>query len=217
MTKVEARNVFFNETKGLSEEQLEAISKAISVLLGSTFVVRSIKSDATHFYIINTYYSAVEAYLAMSDVTLGKAQDVYFIKTEVDSNRYRLYKLDTILLLILRKIDFDVLKKVSVTGAHSTTVGEILSRLKRTEIYSEKTYKTLKTDFKSALFRLRHYKIIGFQTADADSLDAVVIIYPTITLLVRSDNVENLGKQLEEYKYSETDSGGETDEESTED
>jgi hypothetical protein len=40
MTKSEARDRFFTETKGLNEDQLEAIADAASALLGSTFIVR---------------------------------------------------------------------------------------------------------------------------------------------------------------------------------
>lgn len=217
MTKGEACDRFYTETKGLNEEQLEAIADAASALLGSTFIVRGIKSDATAFYTLSNYYTAIEAYLAMSNVELNKSQDVYYIKTRVDSNRYHLYKLDTILLLILREIDFDILKKANITEAHSTTVSEILSRLARTEIYPAKALGNLRTDFTQAMMRLRHYKIVDFQQGDIRNDNAVVVIYPTIALLVQSDSVENLGKQLDEYKPTADEVGeGETDEDSSE-
>jgi hypothetical protein len=217
MTKSEARDRFFTETKGLNEDQLEAIADTTSALLGSTFIVRGVKSDDTAFYTLSNYYTAIEAYLAMCDVELDKSQDVYFIKTKVDSNRYHLYKLDTILLLILREIDFDILKKANISESHSTTVGEILSRLSRTEIYPSKAISNLRTDFTNAMMRLRHYKIVDFQQTEIKNDTAIVVIYPTIAILVQSDSVENLAKQLNEYKATDEVAGGETDEDSSED
>ena len=65
--------------------------------------------------------------------------------------------------------------------------------------------------------RLRHYKIVDFQQAEIKNDSAIVVIYPTIALLVQSDSVENLAKQLNEYKATDEVAGGETDEDSSED
>ena len=75
----------------------------------------------------------------------------------------------------------------------------------------------LRTEFVQAMTRLRHYKVVDFQPSEIHGDDAVVTIYPTISLLVQSDSVENLVRQLNEYKATEAVDEGETDENSPED
>lgn len=190
-------------TKTLREDQLDDIAKAQSKLLGETFLVSFDKDDAVEFHAANAYFDIIESYMALINVELRRNPEntVIYIKNEAAGNRFNLSKLETILLLIIRKIDFNLLSKPGVSARHMTRVSEIKEVLDQTEIYSPGEIKA--TRFASALNRLKGFKLIDFNSGRGFSDQTAVEIYPTISLVVSADSVEALAKTLNAYKGSE--------------
>lgn len=218
MSKMEAINAFYEEGKALKEDQLEAISSSIGKLLGETFLLESNKEDATAYLVISRYYAFVDSYLELMNVTLRKSQGMIYVETNVDGNRFHLLKLDTVILLCLRKIEFEVLRSASTSNFHQTTLGELKKAIIESEVYSEAKLNSSATKFLGALKTLRHYKFISYQTSsfDINNDDSVIVINPPVALVVTAENIDNLNATLDAYlgneKFEES-----SDEETNED
>lgn len=194
-----------NLTQTLREDQLEDISRAQSKLLSETFLVSFNKDDAVEFHAANTYFDILEAYMALINIELKRNPEntVIYLKNEVAGSRFNLNKLETILLLVIRKIDFNLLGKPGVSARHMTQVSEIKEMLDQTEIYSPGDIKA--TRFAAALNRLKSFKLIDFPSGKGSIDQTAVEIYPTISLVVSADGVETLVKNLSAYKGNEED------------
>ena len=85
---------------------------------------------------------------------------IIFIKTELDSNRVRLNKLETITTLVLRSIAYDESRKASINSQITTTVNHIASEITKTDIYN--SFDGRSVEFRNVLKTLRRYKLIDF-------------------------------------------------------
>ena len=122
---------------------------------------------------------------------------IIFIKTELDSNRVRLNKLETITTLVLRSIAYDESRKASINSQITTTVNHIASEITKTDIYN--SFDGRSVEFRNVLKTLRRYKLIDFN-GDISVGTTPIIIYKTISLVVDSTSLDELNERLTKYK-----------------
>jgi|GEM_PF-3900039 len=205
MSKIDAINSIYEEGKVLKEDQLEAFASSIGKLLGDTFLLERNKYDSTAYSVISRYYALADAYLEMMSVTLRKNQGIIYIETDMDGNRFHLLKLDTVILLCLRKIEFEMMRTASASLDHTTTLRKLKKTIVESEVYTETKLNASATKFMSALKILRHYKFIDYLTSEFDinNDDSLITIYPPVSLVVTAENIDNLNATLDAYVGNE--------------
>jgi hypothetical protein len=201
MNKRDVIDSIFNETKSLNEDQLQAFSYAIDKLLGETFILEAKKDDKTAYSILCRYYALANSYLDLININIKKADGMIYIQTEVEGNRFHLLKLDTVILLCLRKIEFDMLTTASFSAEHITNLKQLKDAIVESEVYSEEKLNTSATKFLQALNNLKHYKFIDFQTSsfDINDDDSLITINPPVSLLITAETIDNLRTTLDAY------------------
>lgn len=199
MTKSEALKQFNEEYAKLKDSERELFTRLVLKLLDETFIVREKENERKDYSNARDLISTLRPYFAFMDFALNHDSEkgIIFIKTELDSNRVRLNKLETITALVIRSIAYDESRRASVNSQISTTVNHIASEITKTDIYPSFDGKSV--DFRNALRKLRRYKLIDFND-DISIGTAPIIIYKTITLVVDSSSIDELSERIERYK-----------------
>lgn len=125
-----------------------------------------------------------------------------------DRNRITLYKFDTVLLLILRKLFYIKSKEISSDNRVIVTVDEIMNQMRISQMYKDDKKATV---YDNSLRLFRRYKIIDFSSSKINE-NTVIEIYPTIQIVVTQENIEDLTLRMNALKkddggmdYEETD------------
>ncbi|MCR5490779.1 MAG: DUF4194 domain-containing protein [Bacilli bacterium] len=199
MTKNEAYKNFSESYGKLSDSDRDAFSRISLKLLDETFLVKERDEDRKDYLKATDLINGLRAYFAFIDYDLvnDAEKGVIYIRTELDSNRVHMRKLETIVLLVLRGIFYDESAKASLNSVISTTVGEIARQIDKTEIYPENIGKT--TEFRESLKSLRRHKIIDFDQG-LNYGETPIVIYRSILLVVDVTSIDDLSRRLEDYK-----------------
>ena len=106
MTKNEAFKNFKESYERLSDSDRDAFSRISLKLLDETFLVKERDEDRKDYLKANDLINGLRAYFAFIDYDLvnDAEKGVIYIRTELDSNRVHLRKLETIILLVLRRL-----------------------------------------------------------------------------------------------------------------
>lgn len=204
MTKNEAFKRFTEEYANLNDTQQSTFSHLALKLLDETYIVKDKESDKKDYLRTENLFSVLRAYFAFMDFSLYIDNDngVIYIRSDVDSNRLKLRKFETIILLLLRSIYYDESGKASLSSAITTTVGSLVTEIGKTEIYPNFNAPTI--EFKNALKTLKRYKVIDFD-GDISQASTVIRIYRSILLVVDVDSLDSLKNRLALYKGGNTD------------
>lgn len=199
MTKSEALKQFNEEYTKLKDSERELFTRLVLKLLDETFIVREKENERKDYTNARDLIPALRPYFVFMDFALNHDSEkgIIFIKTELDSNRVRLNKLETITALVIRSIVYDESRRASVNSQISTTVNHIASEIIKTDIYPSFDGKSV--EFRNALRTLRRYKLIDFND-DITVGTTLIVIYKTISLVVDSSSIDELGERIQRYK-----------------
>ncbi len=192
------------ETIGsLSDVNLAHFSRLCSVLLEKSFVFGQLDGDKADYYKITEFRTLFADYFCLMDLTLVHDDQyrIYYLKSDLGRNNLRFNKLDTVILLSLRLLYWQ-LSKESENSIIATSVAELAEAIEKTHIYP-----VLKsTMLEDSLRRLRRHKIVGF-SSQSFTMETMVQIYPTILYLVGDQSMGQLESMLRAYQR-----GGDEDE-----
>ena len=199
MTKSEALKQFNEEYGKLKDSEREIFTKISLKLLDETFMVREKENDRKDYTNAKDRSPSLRPYFAIMDFALNPDAErgIIFIKTELESNRVRLNKLETVTTLVLRSIAYDESRKASINSQITTTVNHIASEIIKTDIYN--SFDGRSVEFRNVLKTLRRYKLIDFN-GDITVGTTPIIIYKTISLVVDSTSLDELNERLTKYK-----------------
>jgi hypothetical protein len=183
-----------------SDTELNEIKETILKLLSDTYLVKDKISDSYFYNIAITNQKIIRDYFSMMDIDLILKEGLIYIKADNGGLRYRLSKLETVLLFILKLIDIDSMIDLTGSEPHLTTVQSIKNKLEASGVYP--VGKPQKTEFIQALIRLKRMKFIDFKGSNSYSIDddQIVNIYPTINEIINGDSTEIILASLSNYK-----------------
>ena len=208
--KIKFSSEFEKEYEVVSETERNEFSRLENKFLKDTFIIKEKESDTKDYYKIlgnkNLFlnYFGIIDYELCHDVSNG----IFYIKTMQDRNRITLYKFDTVLLLILRKLFYIKSKEISSDNRVIVTVDEIMNQMRISQMYKDDKKATV---YDNSLRLFRRYKIIDFSSSKINE-NTVIEIYPTIQIVVTQENIEDLTLRMNALKkddggmdYEETD------------
>lgn len=200
--------VFTSEYRKLTETEKDKFSRICSKLLDKTFILKQKDTDKEDFFFVVGHLSLFHSYFQLINysVTYHEADQLIMLSTDLDRNRVRLKKIDTIMLLILRQLYYEKSKEVTQLNQIIVTIGEIHESIERTNIFNSRISKT---ELASTFRMLKSFSIINYLSNNLIFDDETRIeIYPSILRIVNVNDINKLDKQLSAY----TD-GGDEDEE----
>jgi len=197
-SKKNAFNDFCRTYQVLSEREKEFFSKVSNRLLSKTFIQKAKKEDLLYYSFCVEHYEVIRAYFAITDYNVDfYTQDMLFqLKNENDRNRFRLKKIDTVILLLLRQIYTEKSKEASISSEIYATVNELHEALRTKNLVNDRVKKT---DLQNSLRTLKKYSIIEYNVSKVFDDDSTIRIYPSIVYVVNINDINTLKKRLEKY------------------
>ena len=179
----------------LSEKKKEEFSRILNRLLAVNYLCGGRKRDREDYYFISENEQLFKDFLMMLDYDfhLYKADRVIFIH---NYNHLNLNQMQTIVLLILRKLYFQKSQELQDTEFIHITLGELHGEIEATGIYNERLKKT---DLKAVYQFLSRYNICE-RIGDLNEDDSRLIIYPTINYILPVQKIEEINQRIQQFK-----------------
>ena len=135
------------------------------------------------------------------DFHLYKADRVIYIHNLNNYNHLNLNQMQTIVLLLLRKLYFQKSQELQDTEFIHISLGELHSEIEATGIYNERLKKT---DLKNIYRFLSRYNICE-RIGDLNEDDTRLIIYPTINYILPIQKIDEINQRIQQYKKGDHD------------
>ncbi|MCQ2797392.1 MAG: DUF4194 domain-containing protein [Bacilli bacterium] len=208
ITKTAACERFSAIYMTLNETKKNIFARLISKLLTENFIYGQIADDRNDYYAILENKEAIQDFLLMAGFELmhKDTQKIFYLYSETERNRVKLKKLETVLLLILRLEYYKKSKAIDANTNISVDSYDVISELQNTGIMKDKL---VKTELIDALKTLKRNKLINFDVTQGE-ISNIIEIYPTVALIVTTDDITALNARIESYTLKENDD--ETDE-----
>lgn len=192
---------FVEEYKNLTESQKEVFSKACFKLLNENYIYGQKKDEKELYYSIDTYRQIIQNYFNIIDYELAHdgVYKIFYLKSSSERPSLKLKKMESVILLLLRKFYYVKSKETNSDVNISVTYDELLEDMYKTGIYNDRLRKT---EIENSLLILKKYKIINFDNKSYSSSDALTI-YPTVLYAVAEDDLKNLQIILNGYGAKE--------------
>ena len=178
----------------LSEKKKEEFSRILNRLLAVNYLCGGRKRDREDYYFISENEQLFKDFLMMLDYDfhLYKADRVIFIH----NNHLNLNQMQTIVLLLLRKLYFQKSQELQDTEFIHITLGELHGEIEATGIYNERLKKT---ELKTIYQFLSRYNICE-RVGDLNEDDSRLIIYPTINYILPVQKIEEINQRIQQFK-----------------
>lgn len=196
----------------LNDSKKDLFTRLCNKLLGANFVYGQLIEDKNDYYSILEIREVIELYFAMIDFQLihDDMRKIFYLESVTDRNRVRLKKMETVILVLLRRFYYTKSKETIDANTNiSITLDELLSALDDTGIYARE--KVSKTMIIESLSLLKKYKLLNFDKKNYE-INNVIEIFPTISLVVKVNDIELINNKLKTYIAKEEDNYYEIDE-----
>lgn len=191
----------------LSEEEKRELSDIINTLYAQTFLMERSYDKRSERYVLNKKYRDCERhfdflkeYFQIANISLVENRQYGIIALQSENLiGTKLSKLTTIFILLLKLI-FDEKMNTASNSVHVyTTIRELQEKIQLFRLWDNKSISI--TEVRKSISVLKKYQVIEVldDLQDIDS-DTRLIIYPTIHMVLNSQEIEGI---LEQYKEDE--------------
>ena len=203
-------NNFIEAYKGLGEKQKEAFSSVCFKLLNENYIYGQKDDERDLYYRIDSFRELIQNYFGLIGYELANdsAYKIFYLKSANERSSVKLKKLESILLLVLRRFYYSKSRETNSDVNISVTYDELLEDINKTGIYREPIKKT---ELRNAFATLKRYKIINYDAKSYLASDALTV-YPTILYAVNQQDLENISAILSGYGAKEEGGSDETGE-----
>lgn len=179
-------------------------------LLSCCFFCKSNVSNKSDYYFVLKYRSEFKTYLEVLGYRLEINEELGVIQltNDYNYNRLNLKLYESVILLILRILYDEKKRELSVSDEVIINLGDIQDKYLSLQIREKMIDKTT---MRNALSMLRRFQIIETLDRDLGNEESRILIYDSILMAVRIDDIRKAYEKLEIYRK-----GKQTDEETDE-
>ena len=188
----------------------ENFRRICSRLLSCCFLCKSNVSNKSDYYFVLKYRSEFKTYLEVLGYRLEINEELGVIQltNDYNYNRLNLKLYESVILLILRILYDEKKRELSVSDEVIVNLGDIQDKYLSLQIREKMIDKTT---MRNALSMLRRFQIIETLDRDLGNEESRILIYDSILMAVRIDDIRKAYEKLEIYRK-----GKQTDEETDE-
>ena len=193
--------------KGMLQKDKDEFARICNKLLSHCFLCKRNERTKSDYYFILKYKEKFSAYLEVLGYRLEINEDygVVQLTNPQQYNRYNLKLMESILLLILRILYDEKKRELSVSEEVLINMGDIHEKFLSLRIRDKMMDKTT---LRNAVSTMRRFQLVEILDKDISNEDARLLIYDSILMAVRVEDIRNVYAQLEKYRK-----GGSIDEE----
>ena len=151
------------------------------------------------YYFVENHRDAINEYFEVLgfELEVNKSIKAAQLVNKLGVNKFQLKLIDSITLLILRILYQEKMQELSLAQYVTIEIEEIQSRFIALGFKDRLMDKTL---LRQSLSTLKRFNIIETLDRDMTLSDSRLIVYPTIQMIARSEDITAIYEKLETYK-----------------
>lgn len=183
----------------LSIKDKEQFKKTCNKLLSCSLICKQKEGTKKDYYFVENHRDAINEYFEVLgfELEVNKSIKAAQLVNKLGVNKFQLKLIDSITLLILRILYQEKMQELSLAQYVTIEIEEIQSRFIALGFKDRLMDKTL---LRQSLSTLKRFNIIETLDRDMTLSDSRLIVYPTIQMIVRSEDITSIYEKLETYK-----------------
>ncbi len=196
--------------EGMLQKDKDEFVRICNRLLGSCFVCKRNETSRRDYYFITQHREKFSQYLSVLGYRLGINEEygVVQLTNPQNYNRYNMKLFESIILLILRILYDEKKRELSVSDEVIINMGDIHEKFLTLKIRDKMMDKTT---LRNAISTMRRFQLVEVLDKELSNQDSRLIIYDSILMAVRVEDIRQAYEKLENYKK-----GGKINEETDE-
>lgn len=197
--------------EGMLQKDKDNFGRICNRLLGTCFLCKGNQNTRSDYYFVLKYRKEFKEYLGILGYRLEINEDygVIQLTSPKGYNRMNLKLYDSIVLLILRILYDEKKRELSAIEEVIVNLGDIQDKFLSLKIRDKIIDKTT---MRNALNLFRRYQIVELLDKDMGDKESCILIYDSILMAVRADDIKAAYEKLETYRKGKNTNDEETDE-----
>lgn len=185
--------------EGMLQKDKDEFSRVCNRLLSSCFLCKANVSNRADYYFVLRHKEKFDEYFRVSGYRLEINEDygVVQLTNPHNYNRLHLKLYESIILLILRILYDEKKRELSISDEVIVTAGDIHDKFISLRIRDKVIDKTV---FRNTVSTLRRFNLLETLDKDLSDEDARIIIFDSILMAVRVENIEKAYTKLMNYR-----------------
>ncbi|MCI9204098.1 MAG: DUF4194 domain-containing protein [Lachnospiraceae bacterium] len=196
--------------EGMLQKDKDEFVRICNRLLGSCFVCKRNETSRRDYYFITQHREKFSQYLSVLGYRLeiNEEYGVVQLTNPQNYNRYNMKLFESVILLILRILYDEKKRELSVSDEVIINMGDIHEKFLTLKIRDKMMDKTT---LRNAISTMRRFQLVEVLDKELSNQDSRLIIYDSILMAVRVEDIRQAYEKLENYKK-----GGKINEETDE-
>ena len=196
--------------EGMLQKDKDEFVRICNRLLGSCFVCKRNETSRRDYYFITQHREKFSQYLSVLGYRLeiNEEYGVVQLTNPQNYNRYNMKLFESVILLILRILYDEKKRELSVSHEVIINMGDIHEKFLTLKIRDKMMDKTT---LRNAISTMRRFQLVEVLDKELSNQDSRLIIYDSILMAVRVEDIRQAYEKLENYKK-----GGQINEETDE-
>ena len=196
--------------EGMLQQAKDAFVRIGNRRLGSCFVCTRNETSRRDYYFITQHREKFSQYLSVLGYRLeiNEEYGVVQLTNPQNYNRYNMKLFESVILLILRILYDEKKRELSVSDEVIINMGDIHEKFLTLKIRDKMMDKTT---LRNAISTMRRFQLVEVLDKELSNQDSRLIIYDSILMAVRVEDIRQAYEKLENYKK-----GGKMNEETDE-
>ena len=196
--------------EGMLQKDKDEFVRICNRLLGSCFVCKRNETSRRDYYFITQHREKFSQYLSVLGYRLeiNEEYGVVQLTHPQNYNRYNMKLFESVILLILRILYDEKKRELSVSDEVIINMGDIHEKFLTLKIRDKMMDKTT---LRNAISTMRRFQLVEALDKELSNQDSRLIIYDSILMAVRVEDIRQAYEKLENYKK-----GGKINEETDE-
>lgn len=188
-----------NQLDGMLQKDKDEFSRICNRLLSSCFLCKKNENTKADYYFVQKYSDKFQEYLSVIGYRLeiNEAYGVIQLTNPQNYNRYNMKLYESILLLLLRIIYDEKKRELSVSDEVIINVGDLHDKFLSMKIRDKIIDKTT---LRNAMSTFRRFNLIEILDRDLSNEDARIIIYDSILMAIRVEDIKRAYEKLDNYR-----------------
>ena len=184
--------------EGMFQKDQDSFRRVCNKMMSMCFITKQNEATKSDYYFIMRHREVFERYLDILGYVLeiNEEYGVIQLVNRENFNHVHLKLNETIILLILRILYDEKKRELSLTDV-LINIGDIQEKYLSMKIRDKQIDKTT---MGNALQVFRRYNLIGLLDKDLSQEDARIIIYDSILMAVRVEDIKRVSELMEKYR-----------------
>ena len=190
--------------EGMSRRDQDEFKRIMNRLMSSDFILRKKDQTRSDYYFILRHRDVFDNYLGVLGYQLDVNEEYGVIQliNRENYNHLQLSMYESVILLILRILFDEQKRELSLTDV-VINIGDIQEKYMSMQIRDEQIGKTVMWN---ALRKFRRYNLIELLDGNKVREESRVLIYDSILMAIRVDDIRRVSELLERYRRGAGDS-----------